>query len=142
MDYTKLTRAQRYRLRQKGVPVPFMKMGVAKGYKQTPEHVEKRKRFGKEHHHWKGDAVTIRGGRTRALRIYRNIGPCVSCGSKRSERHHKDGNTANNEPGNIIILCRRCHMREDKRIEAFKQLARKNQPRALAARWGKVVLSG
>jgi 5-methylcytosine-specific restriction endonuclease McrA len=91
-----------------------------KGYKQSPEHIAARKRFGAEHGNWSGGKVSEKGGRARALHLYPVIGPCVSCGSPRSERHHRDENTANNHPANIVILCRRCHMKEDGRLAALK----------------------
>jgi 5-methylcytosine-specific restriction endonuclease McrA len=35
---------------------------------------------------------------------------CAKCGSTEDlMRHHKDGNKRNVSPGNIEILCRRCH---------------------------------
>jgi hypothetical protein len=117
-----------------------VKRGPKPGYKQTPEHIAKRIRRGSEHHAWKGDAVTPKGGRTRALRYYKDIGPCSACGAQHAERHHKDGDTANNEPDNIAILCRKCHMEADGRMEEFRDLAITNQPAAVAARWGKTVL--
>lgn len=52
-----------------------------------------------------------------------------------TSRHHRDGNTANNKTENIIFLCRKCHMKEDGRLEQFIELARKNQPKAIIARW-------
>lgn len=113
--YLGLSKHQRYRLRKKGVEVPFAPR--PKGYKQSQDHIEKRKRPGSLSHHWLGDAVSVKGGRTRALRAYKNIGPCVRCGSGKSERHHKDGNTANNASSNIEALCRRCHMEADGRME-------------------------
>lgn len=87
-----------------------------KGSKQSAAHVESRKRRGEQHHNWRGDGVSRKGGRKRALRTYVDIGPCVQCGATRAERHHKDDNTANNAPDNIEILCRRCHMMADGRI--------------------------
>ena len=85
MALTPAERQARYRARKRGENVP--EIPRKRGYKQTPEHVEKRKRFGPDHH-------------------------------ARAERHHIDGNTANNKPGNIAFLCRRCHMREDGRLDA------------------------
>lgn len=79
-----------------------------KGYKQSPAHIAKRKRFGPEHHSWIGDQVSAKGGRTRALRLYPESGPCVRCGSPRAERHHRNGNTADNRKRNVIALCRKC----------------------------------
>jgi hypothetical protein len=48
--------------------------------------------------------------------------------STRVERHHKDGNPLNNDPGNIDRLCRRCHMVVDGRLDAFRARAKANQP--------------
>lgn len=114
-----LSKYQRYRLRKKGIVVetPPRK----RGYHQTPEHIEKRKRFGHEHHGWAGDSVSEKGGRARALRLYPDVGPCRSCGAARAERHHIDGNTANNDAANIEALCRRCHMEADGRMEKARQ---------------------
>jgi len=73
---------------------------------------------GAAHWNWKGDNVERpAAGRLRALRLYPHLPPC-QCGGK-SERHHKDGNTLNNAPDNIEFKCRRCHMRDDGRLEAF-----------------------
>jgi hypothetical protein len=94
---------------------------VLKGYKQTPEHIAKRIKRGPDHHHWQGKRVSVRGGRARALRLYPDIGPCELCGNPRSERHHVDENTANNEPSNIAIICRRCHMRTDGRLKRLSE---------------------
>ena len=130
---------RRYRARQRGEDVPKLSAGAPKGYKQTEEHIQKRKRFGVNHHAFKGEDIVIKSGRTRALRRYSRK-PCEICGSPKAERHHKDDNTANNTPGNIRFLCRRCHMLEDGRLDGLRIIARKNQPKAVAARWGKVVL--
>lgn len=51
-------------------------------------------------------------GHKQALKLYPNIGPCVKCGDKKSERHHIDDNPLNNSPENIMPLCRRCHTLE------------------------------
>jgi len=115
-----LTRTQRYRLRQKGVYVPAIP--ARSGFKQSQEHIDKRKRYGPEHHAWQGDDVSEKGGRNRALRMYQDIGPCTECGDVKSERHHNDGNTANNSPDNISVLCRRCHMKADGRHDKFMEM--------------------
>ena len=65
-------------------------------------------------------ANTEKTGRSRAERMYPECLPCVVCGSQRSERHHDDGNTLNNEPGNIKWLCRKCHMKRDGRLVAAR----------------------
>lgn len=40
---------------------------------------------------------------------------CPSCGRSRSEVervdvHHRDGNPRNNDPENLVALCKRCHL--------------------------------
>lgn len=107
------------------------KPGPKPGFKQSAAHIEKRKRWGADHHAWVGDAVTPKGGRHRAKRLYPDIGPCQKCGDPKAERHHIDENTANNAPENIAILCRGCHVGEH--IDAFREVARRNQPAACAA---------
>lgn len=101
-------------------------MGQKKGYKQTPEHIANRIKKGEDHPAWKGENISARGGRGRALKLYPVIGPCILCGSPRSERHHRDGNTRNNQPGNILIICRKCHMKKDGRLDNFSYQAREN----------------
>ena len=122
MDYEKLSKYQRYRLRKSGVDVPKLKAGAPRGYKQSDEHVEKRKRFGSNHHAWLGDNVSVRGGRTRALRGF-ELEDCEKCGKGKAERHHLDDNTANNSKENIMFLCRKCHMEIDGRLEKFREMA-------------------
>lgn len=100
-----------------------------------PAERERQARRGEDHYAWSGADVSVKGGRTRALRAYPKIGPCVACGAARAERHHVDGNTANNEPANVRALCRRCHMASDGRLEAFREKAKIAQPMGVAARW-------
>jgi hypothetical protein len=114
-------RAARYRARKRGESVPVK--AYPRGYKQDPEHAAKRRRHGAEHHSWKGDGIAERSGRTRARRAYPQVGPCARCGSDTAERHHIDDDTRNNSPENIAILCRRCHMLADGRLEWLKQFA-------------------
>lgn len=71
--------------------------------------------YGPENTNWRGDSATTQAGRARAERRYA-LKPCESCGKTKTERHHKDNNTLNNEPHNIAFLCRRCHMAEDGRL--------------------------
>ena len=90
---------------------------------------------GPNHAGWLGDSVSTRGGRSRALRRYPSVGPCSRCGAGKAERHHKDENTANNEPSNIAILCRRCHMETDGRLASAPARMRAVQPLGVVARW-------
>lgn len=84
-----------------------------------------RKRSGPGRYNWKGDTASTQTKRHRAKRLY-PLKDCERCGVPATDRHHKDGNTGNNSPGNIARLCRRCHMVEDGRLERFKESARRN----------------
>lgn len=86
------------------------------GYEQTAEHKAKRIRTGPEHANWKGNDITVKSGRSRALRKFPPQ-PCTVCGCARSDRHHVDGDTSNNDESNVLFLCRRCHMTADGRID-------------------------
>jgi hypothetical protein len=82
------------------------------GRKQTANHIEKRKRFRDDHHAWKGDAISNKGGRKRAL-LWFKPKPCEMCGSnEKIERHHRDENPKNNDAENIQFLCRACHLKQ------------------------------
>lgn len=70
---------------------------------------------GSEHPGWKGDNATPFAKRLRAQKAF-PLGPCEECGVIATDRHHKDGNTGNNQRSNIAILCRRCHMTIDGRL--------------------------
>jgi len=55
-------------------------------------------------------------------RIKKDIKSCENCGRKyKLEIHHKDANQKNNNPDNLIKLCRRCHMILDNRIKTFNK---------------------
>ena len=114
--YFSLSRSQRCRLRKKGIAIPTKPR--PRGYTQAPEQVEKRKRAGAASHHWQGDKASPKAGRKRAIKLYREIGPCEECGAVKTERHHKDENPANNHPSNIAILCRKCHMAAHRALKA------------------------
>lgn len=107
------------------------KRGPKPGYKQSAEHIEKRKRFGEDHPGWKGDQISVRGGRSRAKRIFTETQPCEICGSEKTERHQKDENTANNSSENIQFLCRACHTKMH--ILRLRKVARENLELAIAA---------
>lgn len=66
---------------------------------------------------------------SRAVKLFALTDSCERC--ERAvplERHHKDGNPANNDPSNIWILCRRCHMEVDGRLERIRQMAPAPKP--------------
>lgn len=74
-------------------------------------------REGSANPRWAGDAVTKSGGRQRARKLFPGALVCeiAGCG-KKAERHHKDDNTANNDPSNIAFLCHRHHVHADGRM--------------------------
>jgi 5-methylcytosine-specific restriction endonuclease McrA len=113
--------------------------GPKKGYKQSPEHIAKRTRWGSEHHAWKGENVSNRAAHHRAETRFKNLPPCEDCGNVVSERHHADGNPLNNMASNIKFLCRKCHMSKDGRLEKLKAMIPIVQPMGVAARWGKSI---
>ena len=127
-------------IRRPGLTVKYCSIvcrGAAiKGKPLAPEIVAARAvPKGEAHYRWHGDSVSVRGGRNRALRAFVGIGPCVRCGAKKAERHHKDGDTANNAADNIEVLCRRCHMAADGRLEMARAatMARNAARRAAAS---------
>lgn len=79
---------------------------------------------GPDHYAWKGDEARTS---TKRHRCYRDhiLADCAECGCPATDRHHIDGDTGNNRPENIRTLCRRCHMIEDGRLEAFIATARR-----------------
>jgi len=78
---------------------------------------------GPNHYAWKGDEANDVTKRQRVDNA-RAWGPCVKCGAQGTDRHHKDGNPGNNIPENIEVLCRRCHMIEDGRLDALIRMAK------------------
>lgn len=75
---------------------------------------------------WKDDPSDS-AAHSRAVRMFALADACERCArTVPLERHHKDGNPANNEPSNIWILCRRCHMEVDGRADALVEAAMKN----------------
>ena len=90
--------------------MPKLNPGPKPGYVQTAEHVDKRKRWGEDHHAWKGSEVDAQQGRKRALRRF-ELSACERCGKPGNDRHHRDGNPINNEASNIESLCRSCHVK-------------------------------
>lgn len=77
---------------------------------------------GSSNPNWKGDSIIAKSGDVRALRAFPESMPCERCGADKSERHHKDHNTRNNDASNIARLCRRCHMLIDGRLANMKAL--------------------
>ena len=72
---------------------------------------------------WKGSNATISTGRIRAERWF-SLGKCELCNNHAQDRHHRDGNSLNNHPLNIQLLCRRCHMVIDGRMGKWVSLER------------------
>lgn len=68
-------------------------------------------------------------GHIKAQKLYA-ADKCLVCGSSSGwiERHHRDGNEYNNDPDNVLVCCRRCHMEEDGRLgKAIDRAKRINQ---------------
>lgn len=82
---------------------------------------------GERHPAWKGDAATTTTKRERAQRRYQ-LGQCERCLKPATDRHHRDGDTGNNAPSNVELLCRRCHMIVDGRLSALRNRPRRRLP--------------
>lgn len=73
--------------------------------------------FGADNINWRGDSVSIAGGNQRAQRAYPGTRLCSVDGCRSvAERHHRDGDTRNNEIENIEFLCNRHHKAVDGRM--------------------------
>jgi hypothetical protein len=87
-------------------------------------HLEK-----EQHSQWRGEHATAETKRKRARRWFKDLGTCERCHEKpATDRHHADGNTGNNDRANVRFLCRRCHMVEDGRLDAFVAGNKQRQP--------------
>lgn len=86
-----------------------------------------RGRSGPDNPGWRGDEARSETKRARAHRLYPDLGDCEECGKPATDRHHKDGNTGNNDRLNLAFLCRRCHMVVDGRLASLAALA--SQPK-------------
>ena len=47
--------------------------------------------------------------RAKARRVVPVIASCEACGAPAEDRHHRNGDTADNRPENLAPLCRACH---------------------------------
>lgn len=65
---------------------------------------------------WKGNDAKIQTGRLRARRWFGKA-PCEICGKEKTDIHHIDGNTFNNNISNLKHLCRKHHQEIDGRLE-------------------------
>jgi 5-methylcytosine-specific restriction endonuclease McrA len=76
-------------------------------------------RFIRGHHGRRPDADPLRRGWAEARRLYPIEGQvCDECADAPAlDHHHRDGDPTNNARENVRLLCRRCHMVEDGRIE-------------------------
>lgn len=115
-----------------GLPAPIAKrtinsLGVIKGvprrfvrnhwvYSVDGRRISKEAKLAEKNPMWKGTDVLPQAGHLRARRRF-TLKPCADCGAPGRDRHHQDANTLNNTEENVIILCRRCHMKRDGRLE-------------------------
>ncbi len=72
---------------------------------------------------WKGNCAR---DETKRARIARRVimSDCENCGHKGYDRHNKSGDLNNYLSENFMILCRKCCMEKDGRLESFKELAK------------------
>lgn len=103
----------------KGQPIRFVRFH----YSTTSQARDslRQKRMYWNNPNWKGQQIKLLTGNDRANRWFR-VGKCEDCDAPGKDRHHKDGNKRNNDPSNIAILCRRCHMKRDGRLARLAQL--------------------
>lgn len=81
-------------------------------------------RAGPLHHRWKGADAT-KGTQRERVQTRVPLHRCERCGARAIDRHHVDGDTGNNSLGNVVCLCRRCHMIEDGRMARFLETGRR-----------------
>jgi|KBSMisStandDraft_5_1062788.scaffolds.fasta_scaffold129154_3 predicted amidophosphoribosyltransferase len=89
-------------------------------------------RLGSANPNWENfRSISPDAGRQRARKRIKELGPCERCGRPAHDRHHVDDDQLNNAPDNIRVLCRRCHMIEDGRLEALRERNRQALPRRI-----------
>lgn len=71
---------------------------------------------GTRHRSWKGSMASVGQGRKRAEKLYAMPARCSRCDRPPVHRHHRDGNTLNNDPVNIEFLCVACHRAEHRKL--------------------------
>lgn len=76
---------------------------------------------------WKGDGAKAAAGRKRARGMFPDLQPCEACGSRETERHHRDGNRLNNSKNNIAFLCRKHHIEADRARGEHGRFIRKEE---------------
>lgn len=76
---------------------------------------------GETNPNWKADTTASWTLHDRARRAIPEMGECEhgSCDEPAADRHHIDGNPANNARENLACLCRRHHMQIDGRMDAM-----------------------
>lgn len=77
------------------------------------------------HHWWQGVEATNDSKRTRTARRFKIIEGtlCQRCGVLPAhDRYHKDNDLNNMDPENIILVCRRCCMELDGRLDILKSM--------------------
>jgi hypothetical protein len=86
-----------------------------------PTITNRRLLVGEEASRWMGDnakpeSIKVRGRRIARM-LYEKPEFCEACtnplGSRGWARHHIDGNTANNDRDNIMLVCQSCHVSLD-----------------------------
>ena len=76
---------------------------------------------GSNNPNWKGRESSADSAYERTRRIYPMLGICAMCSSPAIDRHHVNGDYHNNSPENVMMLCRRDHMKLDGRLETLRE---------------------
>lgn len=78
-------------------------------------------------HLWKGDKAQFWAGYGRARRLYPILGKCEVCKkAKAQDCHHIDKNQLNNDRSNIVLVCKKCHVKIERRWEKIWETRRRN----------------
>jgi hypothetical protein len=93
--------------------------GRGKHWSEKSKEKNREAHLGKRNGMWKGDKASKVAGQMRAQRIF-NLDKCELCAKPAIDRHHQDDNTLNNDPLNVQILCRSCHMVIDGRMNNLR----------------------
>lgn len=93
------------------------KMSISHIGKTAGENNSNFGRFGDKHFKWKGNEASVQAGNKRAKILFPVLGKCELCDNLAIDRHHKDGNTLNNNPSNVQFLCRSDHMKEEQKLK-------------------------
>jgi len=102
----------------RGEPLEYINGHLSWNHTEKAKQKMRIAKTGERNPNWKGSNALPNAGNQRAERLFK-IGKCENCEKKATDRHHKDGNTLNNDPDNVKHLCRLCHLIEDGRLKTL-----------------------